>query len=154
MKSWYLFFSILMIGLFLSISCDFSGINRDWSGSCLISYVNQGHQAEYHGTVDSFYFEYGGACYLYVEDSFLTGSSTKKSYVGTYDYEETTHTLLYSLTLVEIDDIPVISAMNYDLTGDDTFNMESESGVLTSTITGGDIPIDASISVELTLTAE
>ena len=154
MKTRYLLFSIFVIGLFFMVSCDFSGINRDWSGSCLITYLNQGYQADYNGTVRSFYFESGGVCYLDVVDSFLTGSSTTKGYVGTYDYNERTHSLSYSLILMEIDYTPVISGMNYELSGSDTFNMESESGVLTSSISGGDIPEEAAIDVEFVLTAK
>ena len=62
-----------------------------------------------------------------------------------------------SLTLEEIDDMPVSDNLNYDLDGSDSFNMESETGHLDGTITNGssgDIPAGVTITISFNLSAE
>ncbi|MBN2440698.1 MAG: hypothetical protein JXJ04_05115 [Spirochaetales bacterium] len=140
--------------IFFMVSCDLIGINRNWTGSCVTTYINDTIQVQYSGIVESFNFNEGDSCVLIIRDTFLSDSLTRKKFVGTYNYNERYHSLAYSLILVEIDSIDVNSNMNYDLEGSNTFDMTNETGVLTATISGQDIPIDASIDVVFSLTAE
>lgn len=153
MKNKSILYSIIIINVLLFFSCHVSGINRNWTGTCLTTVVNDGVQVEYQGIVESFSFHEDGVCSLLILDSSL-GGSTYKSYVGTYDYDSYDYSLSYSLTLEQIDDIPVSPNMEYDLTGSDTFNMENDSGNLTAEISGGDIPPSVEIDVVFSLTAE
>jgi hypothetical protein len=152
MKRNYLLYCII-ISFLLFVSCTLSPIHRNWTGTCLITVLNGSTSASYQGIVESFSFTEDGFCSLMIRDGFL-GGSTLKSYAGYYEYDEEDYLLEYSLTLEEIDSIPVSSNIEYDLDGSDIFNLENETGSTTAEISGGDIPASVEIDIAFTLTAE
>jgi len=149
MKIKYLYFSIMiMVCFFLVTGCDFTGYHRYWSGSCLTTLTNGGVDQDYHGLVEFFHFENGVGCTLIIRDDFLSGYPTVKTYEGNYSYEEDDHLLGYTLTLKTINDIPVDSAMEYNLSNlpdFDYFDLESDYGNLSGTLSEGDLELSSAV---------
>jgi hypothetical protein len=154
MKRFILSVSCLCIIVCTSCEITSSFVKREWTGSSLITVTSDGVPYQYSGTIRSFSLDSENLCLLEIDDSFLTGSATRKEYSGVYTYDDETHFLDVLLTLSRIDREPVSTDMDYKLDVEDTFDIDSKSGNLDGTMYGGDMPtLDFSVTISLSLSS-